>query len=185
MSNNFPAPPRSPSPTDSVDTSPYPTEDEKDLSGEPIYSLNNLKAYRKKAYQSRRQLLVILILAACAIAWFVPAPALFSESLPKISISSIASPIQILGHQTKKPDPAQWLRENGNDKHAVQNAAFSRMSHSSRPKAALISLVRNQELDGLVQSMTQLEFHWNRKYQYPWIFFNDEPFSDEFKVGLL
>jgi len=36
----------------------------------------------------------------------------------------------------------------------------------------------------LMQSMRQLEFHWNRKYQYPWVFFNDEPFSDEFKVRI-
>ncbi|KAI9796586.1 MAG: hypothetical protein M1825_000603, partial [Sarcosagium campestre] len=34
-----------------------------------------------------------------------------------------------------------------------------------------------------MQSMRQLEFHWNREYQYPWIFFNDEPFSDEFKMA--
>ena len=34
-----------------------------------------------------------------------------------------------------------------------------------------------------MQSMRQLEFHWNRKYQYPWVFFNDEPFSEEFKVS--
>jgi len=30
--------------------------------------------------------------------------------------------------------------------------------------------------------MRQLEFQWNRKYNYPWVFFNDEPFSDEFKA---
>ncbi|EHL03139.1 putative Alpha-1,2 mannosyltransferase KTR1 [Glarea lozoyensis 74030] len=29
--------------------------------------------------------------------------------------------------------------------------------------------------------MKQLEERWNSKYQYPWIFFNDEPFTDEFK----
>lgn len=55
------------------------------------------------------------------------------------------------------------------------------MGHE-KPKAALISLVRNSELDGIVQSMTQLEWRWNRKYNYPWIFFNDEEFSEEFKV---
>lgn len=33
-----------------------------------------------------------------------------------------------------------------------------------------------------MQSMRQLEHQWNRKYQYPWVFFNDEPFSAEFKV---
>jgi len=34
-----------------------------------------------------------------------------------------------------------------------------------------------------MQSMQQLEFHWNHKYEYPWVFFNDEPFSEDFKVG--
>lgn len=53
---------------------------------------------------------------------------------------------------------------------------------NTRPRAALISLVRNSELEGIVQSMQQLEYHWNRNYHYPWIFFNDEEFNDEFKV---
>ena len=30
--------------------------------------------------------------------------------------------------------------------------------------------------------MQQLEWHWNHKYQYPWVFFNNEPFSEEFQV---
>ena len=54
--------------------------------------------------------------------------------------------------------------------------------YAGRPRAALISLVRNQELDGILQSMRQLEYHWNRRYNYPWIFFNEQPFSEEFKV---
>jgi alpha 1,2-mannosyltransferase len=28
-----------------------------------------------------------------------------------------------------------------------------------------------------------MEYWWNRKYQYPWVFFNDEPFTDEFKAA--
>ncbi|KAH9208437.1 putative alpha-1,2 mannosyltransferase KTR1 [Leptodontidium sp. 2 PMI_412] len=31
--------------------------------------------------------------------------------------------------------------------------------------------------------MQQLEYRWNGKYQYPWIFFNDEPFTEEFKAA--
>ena len=33
------------------------------------------------------------------------------------------------------------------------------------------------------QSMKQMECRWNRKYQYPWVFFNDEPFTDEFMAA--
>lgn len=36
-----------------------------------------------------------------------------------------------------------------------------------------------------MQSMRQLEYRWNRKYRYPWVFFNEKHFSDEFKVGRL
>lgn len=75
--------------------------------------------------------------------------------------------------RSKHRDPLQWLAENSypNDLRAPQ------------PKAALISLVRNEELDGILQSMRQLEFHWNRRYRYPWVFFNERPFSEEFKVS--
>ncbi|GAO52310.1 hypothetical protein G7K_6389-t1 [Saitoella complicata NRRL Y-17804] len=50
-----------------------------------------------------------------------------------------------------------------------------------RAKAALISLVRNSEIDQLKQSMTELEAVFNHKFNYPWIFFNDEPFDENFK----
>jgi hypothetical protein len=74
----------------------------------------------------------------------------------------------------KTHDPVKWLREN----------SFPNNVKAKRPKAALISLVRNEELEGILQSMQQLEFHWNRQYDYPWVFFNEKPFSAEFKVRL-
>lgn len=33
----------------------------------------------------------------------------------------------------------------------------------------------------MVQSMRDLERTWNSKFNYPWTFFNDVPFDDEFK----
>jgi hypothetical protein len=48
-------------------------------------------------------------------------------------------------------------------------------------KAAIIALVRNSELRDMSQSMRELEETFNRKFKYPWIFFNDEPFEDKFK----
>lgn len=33
----------------------------------------------------------------------------------------------------------------------------------------------------MVQAMRDLERTWNSKFNYPWTFFNDEPFSEEFK----
>jgi hypothetical protein len=51
----------------------------------------------------------------------------------------------------------------------------------AKGKAAIIALVRNSELREMQQSMKELEDTFNRKFKYPWIFFNDEPFDDEFK----
>lgn len=33
----------------------------------------------------------------------------------------------------------------------------------------------------MLQSMGDLERTWNNKFNYPWTFFNDVPFSEEFK----
>lgn len=33
----------------------------------------------------------------------------------------------------------------------------------------------------MVSSMNDLERTWNSKFNYPWTFFNDKPFTEEFK----
>jgi hypothetical protein len=54
-------------------------------------------------------------------------------------------------------------------------------AYGPRANATILSLVRNEELEELIGSMRQLEQSWNAKYKYPWIFFNEVPFTDEFK----
>ena len=51
----------------------------------------------------------------------------------------------------------------------------------ARINATLLALVRNEELPGMLQAMKDLERTWNHKFNYPWTFFNDKPFTDEFK----
>lgn len=53
--------------------------------------------------------------------------------------------------------------------------------NSARINATLLSLVRNEELDELIPTMRDLERTWNHKFNYPWTFFNDKPFTEEFK----
>lgn len=53
--------------------------------------------------------------------------------------------------------------------------------NSDRINATILSLVRNSELEEMVQSMQDLERTWNRKFNYPWTFLNDEPFTERFK----
>ncbi|PVV01151.1 hypothetical protein BB560_004441 [Smittium megazygosporum] len=53
-----------------------------------------------------------------------------------------------------------------------------------RKKAALVSLVRNTDLFGMRKTIRQIEDRFNYKYNYPYIFLNDVPFTEEFKKGI-
>ncbi|KAI8147913.1 nucleotide-diphospho-sugar transferase [Fennellomyces sp. T-0311] len=46
--------------------------------------------------------------------------------------------------------------------------------------ACFVILVRNSELDGIKSSMEQMERTFNSKYNYPYVFLNDDEFSPEF-----
>ncbi|KAJ3549442.1 hypothetical protein NMY22_g886 [Coprinellus aureogranulatus] len=47
--------------------------------------------------------------------------------------------------------------------------------------ATFVMLCKNDELEGVVSSVRQLEDRFNRGYGYPWVFLNDQPFTEEFK----
>lgn len=53
--------------------------------------------------------------------------------------------------------------------------------NSPRVSATLLTLVRNEELQDLLPTMRDLERTWNHKFNYPWTFLNDKPFTEEFK----
>ncbi|CAO3616482.1 unnamed protein product [Mucor hiemalis] len=51
---------------------------------------------------------------------------------------------------------------------------------TERQAAAFIVLVRNSELHGMLQTMHDLERRFNHKFNYPYVFLNEEPFTEEF-----
>lgn len=71
-------------------------------------------------------------------------------------------------------EPAGTLHRVKGDNYAPDNA------NSDRINATLLSLVRNEELDDMLQSMHDLERTWNHKFNYPWTFFNNVNFTEEF-----
>jgi alpha 1,2-mannosyltransferase len=54
--------------------------------------------------------------------------------------------------------------------------------HGRKANATIVMLARNNDLSGIIVSMKQLEDRFNKKYQYPYVFLNEQPFSDEFKT---
>jgi alpha 1,2-mannosyltransferase len=51
-----------------------------------------------------------------------------------------------------------------------------------KANATILSLARNSDIEGIAFSMKQMEDRFNRKYQYPYVFLNEEPFSEDFKA---
>ncbi|KAJ1972631.1 hypothetical protein H4R35_004566 [Dimargaris xerosporica] len=50
-----------------------------------------------------------------------------------------------------------------------------------KANACFVVLIRNKEVHDFRESMRQLEDRFNSKHNYPYVFLNNEPFTDEFK----
>ncbi|KXT19042.1 hypothetical protein AC579_8744 [Pseudocercospora musae] len=53
-------------------------------------------------------------------------------------------------------------------------------SRRERMNATFVSLVRNSELSGMLQSIRDIEDRFNRNWNYDWVFLNDEEFTEDF-----
>ena len=54
-------------------------------------------------------------------------------------------------------------------------------TNGPRANAAIVVLARNKELDGVIQSIKSFERHFNRWFNYPYVFLNDGDFNTTFK----
>jgi len=50
-----------------------------------------------------------------------------------------------------------------------------------KANASIVSLARNGDIDGVVFSMKQMEDRFNKRYGYPYVFLNEEEFTEDFK----
>ncbi|KAH7380422.1 nucleotide-diphospho-sugar transferase [Phaeosphaeria sp. MPI-PUGE-AT-0046c] len=57
--------------------------------------------------------------------------------------------------------------------------------NAPRANAAFVVLARNQELEGVIQSVKSIERHFNRWYHYPYVFLNDGIFNETFKETIM
>ncbi|KAI9741434.1 MAG: alpha 1,2-mannosyltransferase 2.4.1 [Claussenomyces sp. TS43310] len=51
----------------------------------------------------------------------------------------------------------------------------------ARMNATFVSLARNADLWEIARSIRQVEDRFNRKFNYDWVFLNDQPFDEQFK----
>ncbi|KAJ7774841.1 nucleotide-diphospho-sugar transferase [Mycena metata] len=78
-----------------------------------------------------------------------------------------------------KPGSTSRLAHNASvpDEYYLGN----KVSLGRKADAAIVMLARNGDLDGTITSVKQMEDRFNKKFNYPYVFLNEEPFSDEFK----
>jgi len=57
----------------------------------------------------------------------------------------------------------------------------SPINGTRRANAAFVILARNGDLRGVIESIKQNEDRFNKKYKYPYVFLNEEPFTEDFK----
>jgi alpha 1,2-mannosyltransferase len=50
--------------------------------------------------------------------------------------------------------------------------------------ATFVSLVRNEELHGMLNSIREVEDRFNKNWHYGWVFLNDVDFTEEFKTAV-
>lgn len=89
------------------------------------------------------------------------------------SLSHIAT--QFKGYTGSKPPYQDGVPEEYYT-HPTQGGAPARKAN-----AAFVILARNGDLKGISSSVKQMEDRFNKKFKYPYVFLNEEPFSDEFK----
>ncbi|KAF3048239.1 hypothetical protein E8E12_011435 [Didymella heteroderae] len=54
------------------------------------------------------------------------------------------------------------------------------LNTAPRANATLVMLARNSDVDGAVRSISNVQRQFNERFTYPWIFLNNEPWSEEF-----
>ncbi|KAJ2773365.1 hypothetical protein IWQ57_001328 [Coemansia nantahalensis] len=78
-------------------------------------------------------------------------------------------------------DQATQLLGSVRQLHPLLRAVSYQPGDPKPVNACFTVLARNSDWRSLRQSMQQIEDRFNHRFNYPYVFLNDEPFSDEFK----
>ncbi|KAI8390989.1 glycolipid 2-alpha-mannosyltransferase-domain-containing protein [Radiomyces spectabilis] len=90
--------------------------------------------------------------------------------------SSIASQQKVEGQALAQQDELSNGLQVPIDTHSKNGG----INESRKANAVIVVLCRNDELLPMRRTLREFEDRFNRKYQYPYVFLNDVPFSDKF-----
>lgn len=90
----------------------------------------------------------------------------------KPAVSGVPKSSSSSPQQQEKQDTKKELENSSSSKDPVK---------SEKVKATFVTLARNSELYDLIKSIRNVEDRFNRKFNYDWVFLNDDDFTQEFK----
>ncbi|SCU95233.1 LANO_0E09714g1_1 [Lachancea nothofagi CBS 11611] len=70
------------------------------------------------------------------------------------------------------------------EQEVVGDTSASEDTKNATIKAAFVSLVRNTDLPSIIETIRNLEDRFNKKFNYPYVFLNNELFTDDFKSAI-
>jgi alpha 1,2-mannosyltransferase len=130
-----------------------------------MYSLTSIRIVR----------LILILFFAIASLYYI------SRSYSRLPIPPSADSFTPGGKEPPKL-PAQFpiSQEPLPQDTELLRTSTGKLRQKGKTKAAFVTLIRNRELWDIISSIRQIEDRFNRNYHYPWVFLNDEPFTDEF-----
>jgi hypothetical protein len=90
-------------------------------------------------------------------------------------------------HHHPSYQPQKQQQQQQQQQKAVPPVLNKPIAAQDRAKGVIVILARNSNLHGVRASLRQFEARINHRFHYPYVFLNEEPFTDEFKhyVNLL
>ncbi|CUS24039.1 LAQU0S13e01904g1_1 [Lachancea quebecensis] len=87
--------------------------------------------------------------------------------------------------RSSRNEPFSKMDINSRRDHTFSAGCLDPYTYQEQPgyqkqNATFVMLTRNQELSGVLSSMYSVERHFNQWFQYPYVFLNDQEFSEEF-----
>ncbi|MBW0470503.1 hypothetical protein O181_010218 [Austropuccinia psidii MF-1] len=158
----------------------------------PLFGHRPLQSRPSHSFRLRRSGIGLIILIGLALIYLsYPSFQPLTRSLP----ASLLTAVHLLkSWRNTQNDQGRWVSANdGLDPTftiSQSNLKYppdvypARMNPFKRSNATFVSLVRNQDIDDMMMSMRTVEDRINRKFGYPWVFLNDEPFKREFKKSV-
>ncbi|KAJ2898597.1 glycosyltransferase family 15 protein [Zalerion maritima] len=155
-----------------------------DLAPEPSLASNQdtpVQAGRRR--RSSSLLACIGIVALSAIAYM-------SSSMNRASDALIESP-QLLQQYPLLPsmeddnaNPARWIQHVTMRTNKGEELAAELVDEATRPKAAIITLVTEDDLPSIIQTVSSVEEQFNSKHLYDWVFFSPSKLDEGFRQSV-